>query len=106
MYCCLSKVKRKEGSCIFFILVIYHNQHFAVPICRFCVILTLATSGNKRVKTEFETNLHLQGFEQKLGAMGCLGTGRAHPLHNHSKLYLHLEILHVSDVIISPRFGT
>lgn len=48
-------------------------------MCSFCVIWTLATSGNERVKTEFETNLHLQGFEQKLGTMGCMGTARAHP---------------------------
>ena len=35
-------------------------------MCSFCVISTLATSGNERVKTEFDTGLH----KHKSGAMG------------------------------------
>ena len=97
IYCSLSKVKREEGSCIFdhlfFILIIYDNQHFTVPMCSFCVISTLATSGNERVKTEFDTGLH----KHKSGAMGH----RA--LLKHSldlitvKYIVHLVILHASD---------
>ena len=97
IYCSLSKVKRKEGSCIFdhlfFILIIYDNQHFTVPMCSFCVISTLATSGNERVKTEFDTGLH----KHKSGAMGH----RAQLKHSLGLItvnyILHLVILHASD---------
>ena len=66
-------------------------------MCSFCVISTLATSGNERVKTKFDTGLH----KHKSGAMGH----RA--LLKHSldlitvKYIVHLVILHASDFWLS-----
>ena len=74
--------------------MIYDNQHFTVPMCSFCVILTLASSGNERVKTEFDTCLH----KHKSGTMGHRALLK-HSLDLITLNYiLHLVILDASDL--------
>lgn len=68
-------------------------------MCSFCVISTLVTSGNERVKTEFDTGLH----KHKSGAMGH----RAQLKHSlglitvNYNIILLLVILHASDFWLS-----
>ena len=66
-------------------------------MCSFCVISTLAASGNERVKTEFDTGLH----KHKSGAMGHRALLK-HSLDLITVNYiLHLVILHASDFWLS-----